>query len=41
MEQERCIIFKLDNEDMYENIDKVENIKILFKNEAGVIIEKY
>ena len=36
-----CIIFKLDNSEIYENIENVENIKILFKNEAGVIIEKY
>lgn len=36
-----CIIFKLENEEIYNNIENVENIKILFKNEAGVIIEKY
>lgn len=36
-----CIIFKEDHKEMYENIDNIENIKILFKNEAGVIIEKY
>lgn len=36
-----CVIFKFENEEIYENIEKIQNIKILFKNEAGVIIEKY
>ena len=36
-----CIIFKADNKEIYENIDNIKNIKILFKNETGVIIEKY
>lgn len=36
-----CIIFKEDNNEMYQNIDNIENIKILFKNEDGAIIEKY
>lgn len=35
-----CVIFKTDNKDIYENIEKIQNIKILFKNEDGVIIEK-
>jgi len=36
-----CIIFKLENEEIYEKIEKIENIEILFKNDAGVIIKKY
>lgn len=39
-DKNKCVIFKLDNEDIYNNIENVENIKILFKNEAGVIVEK-
>lgn len=40
-EKKHCIIFKEDNPDIFENIENIENIKILFKNEDGVIIEKY
>ena len=40
-EKQYCIIFKLENKEIYENIENIKDVKILFKNEDGVIIEKY
>lgn len=39
-EKKHCIIFKEDNPDIYDEIENIENIKILFKNKDGVIIQK-